>query len=147
MLLQDDKDNKDRVEEGDHISRVVGLEDPDSVSAFEVYSKRSQQHVSNSKSNKTKQRAATSTTSNPVRLVQEAARKFGLMVLSSELDKVRYSDGTGQLIQEWKVQQMHYLDFVSLIVLFIYIRCSAVCLERSCSDNYNFLVFFKYVMY
>jgi hypothetical protein len=103
MLLQDDKDNKDRVEEGDHIGKVGGLEDPNSVSAFEVYSKRSHQHVSNSKSNKTKQRAATSTTSNPVRLVQEAASKFGLTVLSSELDKVRYNDGTGQLKQEWKM--------------------------------------------
>ena len=111
MLLQDDKDNKDSVEEGDHISKVVGLEDPDSVSAFEVYSKRSNQRVSNSKSNKMKQRAATSTTSNPVRLVQEAAKRFGLTMLSSELDKVRYSDGTGQLKQEWKVY-FHSVDAI-----------------------------------
>lgn len=88
-MLQDDKDNKDRVEEEDHINQVVGLEDPNSVSAFEVYSKRSHQRGSNSKSNKMKQRAVTNTISNPVRLVQEAARKFGLTELCSELEKVR----------------------------------------------------------
>ena len=102
-MLQDDKDNKERVEEEDHINKAVGLEDPNSVSAFEVYSKRSHQHGSNSKSNKMKQKAAKCATSNPVRLVQEAARIFGITVLSSELEKVRYSDGTGKLKQEWKV--------------------------------------------
>jgi hypothetical protein len=100
-MLQDD--NKDRVEGEDHTNKAVGLEDPNSVSAFEVYSKRSHEHGNNSKLNKIKQKAGTSATSNPVRLVQEAARKFGLMVLSSELEKIRYSDDTGQLKKEWKV--------------------------------------------
>jgi hypothetical protein len=102
-MLQDDRNNKDRVEAEDHTNKVVGLEDPNSVSAFEVYSKRSYQHGNNSKLNKIKQKGVTSTTSNPVRLVQEAARKFGLMGLSSELEKIRYSDVTGQLKREWKV--------------------------------------------
>lgn len=143
MLLQDDKDNKDRVEEGDHINKAVGLDDPDSVSAFEVYSKRSHQHVSNSKSNKMKQRSVTSTTSNPVRLVQEAARKYGLTVLSSELEKVRYSDGTRQL-----KQQMHYLDFVSLIDCVIQVYQMQYCMPgKNVLRQLGFLVFFKYGMY
>lgn len=143
MLLQDDKDNKDRVEEGDHISKAVGLEDPNSVSAFEIYSKRSHQHVSNSKSNKMKQRSVTSTTSNPVRLVQEAARKFGLMVFSSELEKVRYSDGTRQL-----KQQMHYLDFVSLIDCVIHVYQMQYCMPgKNTLRQLGFRVFFKYGMY
>jgi hypothetical protein len=90
MMSEDDTDNKNRGEE-DLVDEILRLKDPNTVSAFEVYSKKTNQHSNNNKVNNTKQKAVTNTTSNPLRLVQEAARKFGLTVLSSELEKIRYS--------------------------------------------------------
>jgi hypothetical protein len=91
MMSQDDMDKNNRVEEEDPVDKIVGSQDPSSVSAFEAYSMRNHQHSNNSNINNTKQKAVTNSTSNPVRFVQEAARKFGLTVLSSELEKIRYS--------------------------------------------------------
>jgi hypothetical protein len=83
VISEDDKDNKNTGED-DLDNKILGLKDQNLVSAYEVYSKKSHQH-----SNNTKQKAVTNTTSNPLRLVQEAARKFGLTALSSELGKIR----------------------------------------------------------
>jgi hypothetical protein len=90
MMSEGDTDNKNRIEE-ELVDKILGLKDPNSVSAFEVYSKKTRQHSGSNKVNNTKQKVVTNTTNNPLRLVQEAARKFGLTVLSSELEKMRYS--------------------------------------------------------
>lgn len=89
-MSEDDTDNKNRGKE-DLVDNILGLNDPNSVSAFEVYCKKTYHHSNNNEVNSTKQKAVTTSTSNPLRLVQEAARKFKLTVLSSELEKIRYS--------------------------------------------------------
>jgi hypothetical protein len=115
-MLQDDKDNKDRAEDDDNTNKVAGLKNTNAVSAFEVYSKRSHQHGNNSKLNKIKQKAVTSTTSNPVRLVQEAARKYGLTELSSELEKIRYS---GNMALETRMESV--FPFGRCIIWILYL--------------------------
>jgi hypothetical protein len=92
MESQDDMDKNNKVEEDYPVGKIRGLKDPNSVSAFEVYSSRHHQYSSNSNIHNAKQKAVTNTIRNPVRLVQEAARKFGLTALSSEIEKIRYSD-------------------------------------------------------
>jgi hypothetical protein len=85
-MSQDDTNKNNEVEE----DKSFGLKDPNSLSAFEVYSTRRHQQSNHSSINNAKRKAVTNTISNPVRLVREAAIKFGLTVLSSELDKIRY---------------------------------------------------------
>jgi hypothetical protein len=84
-MSQDDKNNENRPGE-DPVNKILGLEDPNSVSAFEIYSKKNHQDINNSK-----QKSEMYGSSSPIRLVQEAARKFGLKTLSSELENLRYS--------------------------------------------------------
>lgn len=91
IVPQSNVDDKDTASEEDQIEidKILGSRDPNSISAFEVYSKKNYK----GKTNSTKQKSVTNVTNNPVRLVQEAAKKFGLSLLSSELEKIRYEDG------------------------------------------------------
>ncbi|XP_069705770.1 inhibitor of Bruton tyrosine kinase [Periplaneta americana] len=91
IVSQDTVDDKSTASEEDHIeiNKILGSRDPNSISAFEVYSKKNNK----GKTSSTKQKPVTNVTNNPVRLVQEAAKRFGLSLLSSELEKIRYEDG------------------------------------------------------
>ena len=85
VIVPDDKDNIDCPEDNS-IEKILGTRDSNSVSAFEVYSKKN--YSNNNKSNNKQQKSTVNT--NPIRLMQEAAKKFGLSVLSTELEKLRY---------------------------------------------------------
>ena len=84
VIISDDKDDN-VCPEDNSIGKILGTRDPNSVSAFEVYSKKN--YSDNNKAN-AKQKSMINT--NPVRLMHEAAKKFGFSVLIAELEKIRY---------------------------------------------------------
>ncbi|PSN38863.1 hypothetical protein C0J52_25683, partial [Blattella germanica] len=85
VIIPDDKDNKHSGSDENLSDNIFGTKDPNSISAFEVYNK--QKHSNNNKTNNNKQKSSNNV--NPIRMVQEAARKFGLHLLQLELEKIR----------------------------------------------------------
>jgi hypothetical protein len=114
MMSEDDTNKNNEVEEEHPVDKIFGLKDPNSLSAFEVYSTGNHEQSNHSNINNANRKAVTNTISNPVRLVREAARKFGLTVLSSELEKIRYLYSGSQLMSLTRMES--YSSFCTWVV-------------------------------
>jgi hypothetical protein len=126
MMSQDDTNKNNGVEEEHPVDKIFGLKDPNALSAFEVYNIRSHQQSNNNNINNTKQKAVTNTISNPIRLVQGAARTFGLTVLSSELEKIRYLYSHSHLMSLFHFALgLFQIVHGCLSVMLVYCRCKS----------------------
>ncbi|KAJ9579143.1 hypothetical protein L9F63_024751 [Diploptera punctata] len=94
-VVESDEKANNVCPEDNSVEKILGTRDPSSVSAFEVYSKKNY-----SNNNKTNNKQKSTTNIHPIRMMQEAAKKFGLSVLITELEKIRYENGRITLKQD-----------------------------------------------